>query len=91
MSITVETHVSDRPKAVVIGVGPEKGLGAGLSRRFAAEGRHVIVAGRTEAKIERVRESIVEAGGSASTLVMDVTREADVIRDIEQIGGFHQR
>ena len=80
MSITVETHVSDLPKAVVFGVGPEQGLGAGLSRRFAAEGRHVIVAGRTEAKIERVRESIVEAGGSASTVVMDVTREADVIR-----------
>ena len=80
MFITEETHVTDRPKAVVIGVGPEQGLGAGLSRRFAAQGRHVIVAGRTEAKIERVRESIVEAGGSASTVVMDVTREADVIR-----------
>ena len=80
MSITVETHVSDLPKAVVFGVGPVQGLGAGLSRRFAAEGRHVIVAGRTEAKIDRVRESIVEAGGSASTVVMDVTREADVIR-----------
>ncbi|SOE71062.1 short chain dehydrogenase [Burkholderia sp. D7] len=80
MSIIEETHVSDRPKAVVIGVGPEQGLGAGLSRRFAAAGRHVIVAGRTEAKIERVRESIVEAGGSASTVVMDTTREADVIR-----------
>lgn len=80
MSIAKETHASDRPKAVVIGVGPEQGLGAGLSRRFAAEGRHVIIAGRTEAKIERVRESIVEAGGSASTVVMDVTNEADVIR-----------
>jgi NAD(P)-dependent dehydrogenase (short-subunit alcohol dehydrogenase family) len=52
MSITAETHVADRPKAVVIGVGPEQGLGAGLSRRFAAEGGHVIVAGRTEAKLE---------------------------------------
>jgi NAD(P)-dependent dehydrogenase (short-subunit alcohol dehydrogenase family) len=80
MSISAETHATDRPKAVVIGVGPEHGLGAGLSRRFAAEGRHVIIAGRTEAKIERVRESIVEAGGSASAVVMDVTREADVIR-----------
>ena len=80
MSINEETPISGRPKAVVIGVGPEQGLGAGLSRRFAAEGRHVVIAGRTEAKIERVRESIIEAGGSASTVVMDVTREADVIR-----------
>jgi NAD(P)-dependent dehydrogenase (short-subunit alcohol dehydrogenase family) len=80
MSINEETSISDRPKAVVIGVGPEQGLGAGLSRRFAAKGRHVVIAGRTEAKIERVRESIVEAGGSASTVVMDATSEADVIR-----------
>ncbi|MDH2386347.1 SDR family NAD(P)-dependent oxidoreductase [Bradyrhizobium sp. CER78] len=80
MSNVAETTVADRPKAVVIGVGPEQGLGAGLSRRFAAEGRHVIVAGRTQSKIDRVRDSIVEAGGSASTVVMDVTQEADVIR-----------
>lgn len=80
MSNQANTNIANRPKAVVIGVGPEQGLGAGLARRFAAEGRHVIVAGRTQEKLERVRASIVESGGSASTVVMDVTREADVIR-----------
>ena len=34
-------------KALVIGVGAEKGLGASVSARFAREGYHVFVAGRT--------------------------------------------
>jgi len=67
-------------KAVVVGVGPENGLGAGLCRRFASEGRFVIVAGRTPEKIERVADSIVSSGGSAIPVVTDVTLEADVIR-----------
>ena len=33
--------------AIVIGVGPDQGLGAQLCKRFAAEGLHVLVAGRT--------------------------------------------
>ena len=34
--------------AIVIGVGPDQGLGAQLCKRFAAEGLNVLVAGRTE-------------------------------------------
>ena len=67
-------------KAVVVGVGPENGLGAGLARRFAAQGRHVIVAGRTSDRLERVVEGIHNSGGSALAVVMDATSEADVIR-----------
>jgi NAD(P)-dependent dehydrogenase (short-subunit alcohol dehydrogenase family) len=37
--------------AAIVGVGAERGLGAPLSRRFAAEGYHVLVAGRTPGKI----------------------------------------
>ena len=33
--------------AIVIGVGPDRGLAAQLCKRFAAEGLKVIVAGRT--------------------------------------------
>ena len=33
-------------KAVVIGVGPERGLGAQLCKRFAKEGLHVVAAAR---------------------------------------------
>ena len=43
-----------QPSAVVVGVGAERGVGAAVCRRFAAEGFHVLVAGRTPAKIEQV-------------------------------------
>src|SRR5438046_2144949 len=42
-----------KTKAVVLGVGAERGLGAATSRRFAKEGHHVLVAGRTKAKVEK--------------------------------------
>ncbi|MDC0706960.1 SDR family NAD(P)-dependent oxidoreductase [Stigmatella sp. ncwal1] len=65
--------------AVVIGVGAEHGLGAALCRRFAAEGYHVLIAGRTSAKLEQAARTIVAAGGSAEAWVTDTTREEDVV------------
>jgi NAD(P)-dependent dehydrogenase (short-subunit alcohol dehydrogenase family) len=69
-----------RPSAIVVGVGAERGLGAALCRRFAAEGYHVFVAGRTPQKIEQVARAIAEAGGSAEPVPTDTTREADIAR-----------
>ena len=65
--------------ALVIGVGAEIGLGAALCRRFASAGLHVLIAGRTPTKLEKVATSIVAAGGSAETITMDTTNEADVV------------
>jgi NAD(P)-dependent dehydrogenase (short-subunit alcohol dehydrogenase family) len=67
-----------KPTAVVVGVGAERGLGAALCRRFARGGYHVLVAGRTPAKIGRIAETIAAAGGSAEPIAMDATRESDV-------------
>jgi NAD(P)-dependent dehydrogenase (short-subunit alcohol dehydrogenase family) len=69
-----------RPTAVVIGVGAERGLGAALSRRFAAEGNYVLVAGRTPDKIDQVVRTIAAEGGHAASVAVDATREEDVIR-----------
>jgi NAD(P)-dependent dehydrogenase (short-subunit alcohol dehydrogenase family) len=49
----------NKPTAVVVGVGAEQGLGAAACRRFAREGHHVLVAGRTSAKIEQTVRTIV--------------------------------
>src|ERR1700759_391482 len=68
-----------KKKAVVLGVGAERGLGAAASRRFAKEGYHVLVAGRPAAKFDKVAESIRAAGGSAAPVVVDGTKEAEVI------------
>ncbi len=68
-----------RPTAIVFGVGAEQGIGAAVCRRFAAGGHHVLVTGRTLAKITQVVATITASGGSAEALVTDVTDEASVI------------
>ena len=75
--------------AVIIGVGPERGLGAYLCRAAAGEGLHVVVAGRTLAKLEEVAAGIVRAGGQATPVVCDTTREdqvVELIRQAESVG-----
>lgn len=74
-------------KAIIIGVGPLEGLGASLCRRFAAEGLHVILAGRTGAQLEAVVDAIREAGGTATSVVADATREEDVVQLFDLAGG----
>ncbi len=70
--------------AVVIGVGAERGIGAAVCRRFASEGYHVFVAGRSEAKIMRAAESIRAAGHSAEPVTIDSTSEKDVVALFDQ-------
>jgi NAD(P)-dependent dehydrogenase (short-subunit alcohol dehydrogenase family) len=67
--------------AVVVGVGSEEGLGAAVARRFARGGFHVLVGGRTLAKLERVVESL--GPGNGTPVVVDATREEDVLRLFE--------
>jgi len=66
--------------AVIVGVGAERGLGAALCRRFAAEGYHVLVAGRTPEKITQVVDVINQKGSSAEAVAVDTTREDDIVR-----------
>jgi NAD(P)-dependent dehydrogenase (short-subunit alcohol dehydrogenase family) len=66
--------------AVVIGVGAQIGLGAALCRRFASEGLHLLIAGRTPSNLEQVVTSIVAAGGSAEAVPTDATNETDVVK-----------
>ena len=62
--------------AVVIGVGPEDGLGGQLCARFAKRGMHVFAAGRTRQKLDALVASI---GPNATAVVADATSESDVI------------
>lgn len=71
--------MSDKKEiAIVVGVGPEDGLGGALCKRFAARGMHVFVAGRTQAKLDAVVDAIVGAGGTATALATDATSERDI-------------
>lgn len=63
---------------IVLGAGASQGVGGALARRFAKEGRHVIVTGRTAAKVDALASEVNAAGGSAESLSVDVTSEADL-------------
>ena len=65
--------------AVIIGVGPERGLGAQLSRRFASHGLHVVMGGRTQSRLDAVAADIGRDGGQASGVATDATREEDIV------------
>lgn len=66
-------------KVIVMGVGPDRGLGGQLCRRFGSLGLHVLVAGRTQEKLEAIVEAIASDGGSAEAVVADGTSESDVV------------
>jgi len=57
--------------AVIIGVGPEQGLGATLANYFSTKGFHVYIAGRSESKLQQVAEKIRQKGGSVSVVIAD--------------------
>ena len=75
-----------RKTAIVIGVGPEEGLGAQLCHRFARDGMHVLIAGRSKDKLDLVAASIEAKGGSAEPVVADATSEADTLALFDAAG-----
>lgn len=76
--------------AIVYGAGGF--IGGEVARKFAREGARVFLAGRTQATLERVAAQITEAGGQASTAVVDALDEAAVdqhaLSVVEQAGSI---
>ena len=73
-------------KAIILGVGPEEGLGAHLTLRFAKEGMHVFVGSRTQSVLEELAAKIEKAGGEATAVSTDATSEDQVISLFERAG-----
>lgn len=66
------------PLALVAGVGARNGLGAALARRFANEGMHVTLAGRTRRHLDETSAEISSSGGTATVRVTNFTSENEV-------------
>lgn len=64
--------------AVVIGVGSRAGIGGAVAYRFAQEGLHVYVVGRTAAKLQEVVDAIRAGGGRASALINELRDEDEI-------------
>lgn len=74
-----------KSSAIVIGVGPEQGLGSTLACYFARKGLHVFIAGRSADKLGHVADKIRHAGGSATVVLADATVEEDVAQLFKQV------
>ena len=81
--------MSQQRAAVIMGVGPERGLGAALAQHIATKGLHVYIAGRSEEKLQKVADSIIKNGGKASYVIADATKEYDIdhLFDVIHFGG----
>ncbi|MBX3092941.1 MAG: SDR family oxidoreductase [Cryobacterium sp.] len=62
----------------ILVTGSGSGIGAALARGFAAESANVVLAGKSLDSVEAMAASIVEAGGVASAVRVDVTSREDV-------------
>lgn len=68
--------------------GASRGIGAGIAKRFAAEGAHLILTARTVGGLEEVDDAVKAAGGTATLIPADLL-EMD---QIDQMGGaIHER
>jgi len=74
--------------AVVVGVSASNGLGAAIARKFAAAGLQVVIAGRTEARLQQVADEIATDGGSAALCVTDATEEASLANLMSYAAGL---
>ena len=77
--------MNDQNTAVVLGVGPERGLGATLAKHFASKGLHVFIAGRSEDKLNRVSDNILKNNGKSTVVVADATKEDEVQHLFDEI------
>ena len=70
---------------VIIVTGGGSGLGRCISHELAALGAQVVIVGRSEEKLQKVRAEIVEDGGRVETLACDIRDEAQVIAVIDSV------
>ncbi|RUU59687.1 SDR family NAD(P)-dependent oxidoreductase, partial [Mesorhizobium sp. M2C.T.Ca.TU.002.02.1.1] len=75
----------DMDKQRILVVGGSSGMGLALAKRCLAEGAHVIVAGRGEAKLSAAREALGRRD-TLETAVADIGREDEVAALFRRIG-----
>jgi len=73
----------DGKRALITGAG--SGIGEAIARLFAAQGAHILVVDVQMDAAEQVAASIVEQGGSASALALDVADETQVCAAFDRV------
>ncbi len=78
-------------RRVALVTGASRGIGRAIALRLAADGRRVVLASRSQGPLDEVRAEIEAAGGSASTLVIDVSDPAALQRAVEKVADVEGR
>ena len=71
--------------------GASRGIGRGIAERLAADGRHVVLASRSEGPLNDLKSSIESNGGSASVCAVDVGDGEALASAIEKTAEAHGR
>ena len=66
------------PTKTTVIIGASSGIGEATANRLAADGHHVVIAARRGERLDQIAERIAVAGGRATALPVDVTKQAAV-------------
>ena len=76
---------------VILITGASRGIGRRIAQLCAHTQAYVVVGARTETGYKAVVSSILEAGGQAEGVLLDVTDESNVSRVVEDVIKRHQK
>ena len=71
--------------------GASRGIGRSVALRLAADGRHVVLASRSEGPLSEVKAQIEEAGGKASVCAVDISDRKAFAEAVEGVASEHGR
>jgi len=76
---------------IAVVTGASRGIGRAIAQQLAKDGRHVVLASRSEGPLNELREEIVAAGGQASVVTVDMSDASSVASLIEATVSEHGR
>ncbi len=76
---------------VAVVTGAARGIGAAISKQLASMGATVVLVARDLARLDQVRQEIVDAGGSAQTAPLDLLDESSITSLAKTVQTQHGR